>query len=167
MHKQKHDETGSSTVGFLFSLPLLCLMLAAIIDFGRLPLVMGDLTTEAGQLSSRFTTALEVSDVEYTESQLAEYVRTEAPSLNSMSVSVEKSWKQEESKNVPYQFYDPASKSFKQKSVTTINQPVTLTISVKGEWLTPVGKLVSGSNTFELQIVKHANVDKTISNGVW
>ena len=52
---KQHDETGSSTVGFLFALPLLCLMLAAIIDFGRLPLVMGDLTTEADQLASRFT----------------------------------------------------------------------------------------------------------------
>ena len=147
-------------MSFLIALPLLCFLVAAMVDFGRLTLVMSDMAA-AGEVAARHVAASPSTGVE----ELRGIVVEAAPSLSSLDVSVDVTFSPLEEGSYEHHFYDPAAKAFSTRVARTATRPFTILVSVDGPWLTPAGALAG--DRLSLSCVSTGTVDMTVEGGSW
>lgn len=155
-----HDERGSSTVSFLIALPLLCLLVAALVDFGRLTLVMSDMAA-ASEVAARHVAAFPSAGSE----ELRGIVVEAAPSLSSLDVSVNVAFGTVEEGAYEHHFYEPATKAFSTRTARTATRPFTVSVRAEGPWLTPAGALAGEG--LSLAYASKGAVDMTVEGGSW
>lgn len=158
--KGMSDERGSSIVSFLIALPLLCTLIAAMVDFGRLPLVMSDMA-RASDAAARYVAASPSASADVLRARVVEA----APSLASLDVSVEVAFGTVSEGSYTHHYFDPATGAFLTRPSSTASRPFEVHVRVKGEWLTPAGALAGDGFSFESSSA--GTVDETVEGGAW
>ena len=161
-------ERGGSVVALAVALPLLLTFLCATVDLGR-TVFLGIALNDAAYAAARAAAAQ--PDGTISTDELLAAARAGAPAVGGGGLDLAGSVfvGSEEARRVPQRVFDANAGSFEQRPVEARRRPITVQLSLRGRYLTPVGAAVAASRgdadaRFELRASFSSEWDGTVES---
>lgn len=137
-------ERGGSVVALAVALPVLLTFLCATVDMGR-TVFLGIALNDAAYAAAHAAAAR--PDGAISADELLAAARAGAPAVGGTGLDLSGSVfaGSEERKPVPQRVFDPGSGSFGRRPVEARSRPITVRLSLRGRYLTPVGAAVAAA----------------------
>lgn len=147
----------------IIALPFICLLITTMIDFGRLPLIMGDLTNASAVLAR----TIEVSP-DTTNGKLKEQAIAVAPSISALNPTIEIEYQPSTQNTYTHHYFDQTTSTFKTRPSHTTTKSFVVHITITGDWITPFGELAGGGKKqFSYVSASTGTLDTTVTGGAW
>lgn len=153
------------------ALPLLLSLLCASLDIGRVVFLGAEVNSAAHAVCRRVEAHPQAAA---SSKELAKVALEASPSLGGegLALSATASVGSVEQQVYGHKLRDTEWGGFRERPARVQTRPVTVSVSVKGRYLTPVGALIAratgvGDGSFTCRSAARGTVDATVEGGAW